>query len=33
VAYLKQAGIDPASRAETLSGEQFKRLADSLGVV
>ena len=31
VAHLKQAGIDPTARAETLSGEQFKRLADALG--
>jgi 16S rRNA (adenine1518-N6/adenine1519-N6)-dimethyltransferase len=31
VAYLNQAGIDPTARAETLSGEQFKRLADALG--
>ena len=30
VAHLKQAGIEPAARAETLSGEQFKKLADAL---
>jgi 16S rRNA (adenine1518-N6/adenine1519-N6)-dimethyltransferase len=30
VAYLKQAGIDPAARAETLSGEQFRELTDAL---
>jgi 16S rRNA (adenine1518-N6/adenine1519-N6)-dimethyltransferase len=29
-AHLGQAGIDPAARAETLSGEQFKQLADAL---
>jgi 16S rRNA (adenine1518-N6/adenine1519-N6)-dimethyltransferase len=33
VAYLKQAGIEPAARAETVSGEQFRRLADSLAAV
>jgi 16S rRNA (adenine1518-N6/adenine1519-N6)-dimethyltransferase len=30
VTYLNQAGVEPAARAETLSGEQFKRLVDSL---
>ncbi len=30
VTHLKQAGIEPTVRAETLSGEQFKRLADAL---
>jgi len=30
VVLLKQAGIDPAARAETVSGEQFKGLADAL---
>ena len=30
VTYLKQAGIEPAARAESLTGEQFKRLADAL---
>ena len=30
VAYLKQAGIDPAARAETVSGEQFNKLAEAL---
>jgi len=30
VAGLERAGIQPAARAETLSGEQFKRLADAL---
>jgi 16S rRNA A1518/A1519 N6-dimethyltransferase RsmA/KsgA/DIM1 with predicted DNA glycosylase/AP lyase activity len=33
VTHLERAGIDPSARAETLSGEQFKRLADSLGAV
>jgi 16S rRNA (adenine1518-N6/adenine1519-N6)-dimethyltransferase len=33
VAYLKQAGIDPTARAETVTGEQFKRLAEALAVV
>jgi 16S rRNA A1518/A1519 N6-dimethyltransferase RsmA/KsgA/DIM1 with predicted DNA glycosylase/AP lyase activity len=27
---LKQAGIDPSARAETLTGEQFRRLAEAL---
>jgi 16S rRNA A1518/A1519 N6-dimethyltransferase RsmA/KsgA/DIM1 with predicted DNA glycosylase/AP lyase activity len=27
---LKQAGIDPAARAETVSGEQFNKLAEAL---
>jgi 16S rRNA (adenine1518-N6/adenine1519-N6)-dimethyltransferase len=30
VACLEQAGIDPAVRAETVSGEQFKKLAEAL---
>ena len=30
VTCLKQAGIEPAARAETLSGEQFRQLADVL---
>ena len=30
VCYLKQSGIDPAARAETLTGEQFRMLADAL---
>ena len=30
VVFLKQSGIEPAARAEALSGEQFKRLADAL---
>jgi 16S rRNA (adenine1518-N6/adenine1519-N6)-dimethyltransferase len=30
VTYLEQAGIEPSARAETLSGEQFKKLADAL---
>ena len=30
VTYLERARIDPSARAETLSGEQFKRLADAL---
>ena len=33
VVFLKQSGIDPAARAETLSGEQFRRLADALAAV
>ena len=32
VTYLTRAGIKPSSRAETVTGEQFKRLADSLAV-
>jgi len=28
--HLKEAGIEPTARAETLSGEQFKRLAVAL---
>jgi 16S rRNA (adenine1518-N6/adenine1519-N6)-dimethyltransferase len=28
VTFLRQSGIDPAARAETLTGEQFRRLAD-----
>ncbi len=30
VSFLEQAGVEPAARAETLSGEQFKRLAEAL---
>jgi 16S rRNA (adenine1518-N6/adenine1519-N6)-dimethyltransferase len=30
VGVLKQAGIDPSARAETLTGEQFRRLAEAL---
>jgi 16S rRNA (adenine1518-N6/adenine1519-N6)-dimethyltransferase len=30
VARLRQSGIDPAARAETISGEQFRLLADAL---
>jgi 16S rRNA (adenine1518-N6/adenine1519-N6)-dimethyltransferase len=30
VAHLRQSGIEPAARAETLSGEQFRLLADAL---
>ena len=30
VAFLERAGIDPTARAETLSGGQFKELADAL---
>jgi 16S rRNA (adenine1518-N6/adenine1519-N6)-dimethyltransferase len=30
VTHLELAGIEPTARAETLSGEQFKRLADAL---
>jgi 16S rRNA (adenine1518-N6/adenine1519-N6)-dimethyltransferase len=33
VGLLKLAEVDPAARAETLSGEQFKRLADALSAV
>ena len=33
VTFLKQAGIEPAARAETVSGEQFRRLADALAAV
>jgi 16S rRNA (adenine1518-N6/adenine1519-N6)-dimethyltransferase len=32
VACLERAGIEPGARAETLSGEQFKRLADALAM-
>jgi 16S rRNA (adenine1518-N6/adenine1519-N6)-dimethyltransferase len=32
VAHLEQAGIEPSARAETLGGEQFRRLADALAV-
>jgi len=31
VAFLRQSGVDPAARAETLTGGQFKELADALG--
>jgi len=31
VAHLKQAEIDPTARAETLGGEQFRKLVDALG--
>lgn len=33
VVCLKQAGIEPSARAETLDGEQFRELADALGAV
>ena len=30
VGHLKQAGVEPTARAETLSGKQFKQLTDAL---